>query len=144
MINQDSLWDDVIYDPGVEVGPALSEAAIAAWQEQRGVALPSILKRAYQQQDGGYLRGVRAICLLPLREIEPVEPGYLDNLRYGNEDGHIDPNTLFYFGGDDDQGATLLLHYGEPDGTGPAVYAHCDGDSIELLAATVDTLFNNP
>lgn len=142
MVDHNSPWDTSVYDPNVKAGPGVDPQQIADWEEQRGVALPPALRRAYLQQDGGYIRGGRALWLLPLAEIEPVEDGYLDGLCFGNEDGRLDAGVMLYLGGDDDQGATLLLHYDEARTVGPAVYMHwSDGDAMERLVDTVEMLF---
>jgi hypothetical protein len=143
MADPDWLWAEPLGIPEAEdVGPALGDPQFAAWEARHGLALPAILKRAYRQQDGGYLRGSdRGIFLNRLHRVEPVEAEYMDDMYWRDERGRFDPARLFYLGGDD-TGANILLHYGEPGGAGPAVYAHyTDGASIEQLAPTADGLF---
>ena len=146
MAESDRLWADPLGIPEAEdIGPSLSDGDLAAWEQRYGVPLPPVLRRAYRQQDGGYVRGSdRGICLNRLHRVEPVEDGYMgyvDDPDWSAGGGRFDPARLFYLGGDD-TGANVLLHYGEPGGAGPAVYAHyTDGGSVERLADTADGLF---
>jgi hypothetical protein len=79
------------------------------------------------------------VCLNRLRLVEPVDAEYLAYL--GDDRSRFDPARLFHLGGDD-TGANILLHYGEPGGAGPAVYAnYTDGEAVERLADTADGLF---
>jgi hypothetical protein len=140
------LWDDPIGIPEAEdIGPAVGAEEIARWETQYGVPFPPILKRAYGQQDGGYIRGSdRGVILLRLRDIEPVETDLLSELSSGSGE-QIDSVRVFYLGGDD-TGATLLLGYSDADtgGADPSVFAfYSDGGEIEPLTDTVDALFGD-
>jgi hypothetical protein len=77
------------------------------------VSLPPVLKRAYRQQDGGYVRGNdRGVRLNRLHMVEPVEDGYMDYVDdpgWSAEGERFDAARLFYQGWDD-TGANVLLH----------------------------------
>lgn len=147
MAEADWLWNDPTGIPEAEdIGPALGNGEIVQWEGQYGVTLPPILKRAYGQQDGGYIRGSnRDVLLLRLRDIEPIEADFLDELSWGNEEGQIDSAQFFHLGADG-SGAALLIDFRETEtgGSDPAVYAYySDGGAIEQLTDTVDALFGD-
>jgi hypothetical protein len=137
----DWLWDPPLGDPEAEdIGRALGDAAIDAWEHRHGVRLPPVLRRAYRQQDGGRVKGSqRGAALLRLNDVTPVDVSDLDTTWC---EGRLDAGRLFDLGYDD-TGANLLLHYAAgSDGTGPAVHAHYnDGGSLESMGETVDALW---
>jgi hypothetical protein len=139
--DKDWLWNEPLGIPEAEdIGPPVGDRDLALWEARHGVALPAVLRRAYRQQDGGYVRGSeRGVCLNRLHLIEPVDAEYLVYL--GDARPRFDLARLFLLGGDD-TGANILLHFGEPGGADPAVYAHyTDGEAVERLADTADGLF---
>jgi hypothetical protein len=140
--DSDWLWDPPLGIPEAEdIGPALGDAEIAAWEAQHGVRLPPILIRAFQQQDGGRVRdSERGAALVRLRDVRQVNVADLD-MSWANEDGRFDSGFLFDIGYDD-TGANLLLHYPSAGGAGPALYFHYnDGGTIEEVGRTVDDLW---
>ena len=125
------------------VGPAASEEQIATWERQQGLRLPALLRQAFTQQDGGYVRG-RPIFLERLEAMTPVEDGLLDYAELAESDlvdaeTGLDYGRMVYLGGDDDRGCMLLLYYGDngPQGE-PSVYGFwSEADKIDRLAETV-------
>ena len=107
--------------------------------------LPSVLRRAYRQQDGGRVRGSeRGAALVRLRDAQPVDVADLD-MSWANQDGRFNAGRLVDIGYDD-TGANLLLHYARPDaaepgGAEPALYFHYnDGGTVEGAGGPVDVL----
>jgi hypothetical protein len=144
MADQDWLWNKPLGIPEAEdIGPPLGDREIGEWEARHGVPLPAILRRAYRQLDGGYIRGSsdRGVAFLRLHQVEPVQPEYMDDSYWSGQGAQFDAARLFDLGWDD-TGAHILLYYAEPGIAEPVVYAHyTDGGSIERLAETADGLF---
>ena len=142
MNETDWLWDEPFGNPEAEdIGPPLSEADVAAWEQRHAVRLPPVMRRAYLQQNGGRVRGSdRGAALVQLANVEPVPPDDLDMLYPSDALDRVRRGRLFD-AGYDDTSANLLLH--DPDGDGPpALYAcYYDGGSVEPLADPADGLF---
>ncbi len=126
----DWMWGQPNEDPGTKnFGPALTEAQIAEWESRHGVALPGIVRQAYQQQNGGMIRSQR-LFLFRLEEVEPLGEAYVEEFGAGLPQPY-DPALTFDFGYDDEQGGEVLLAYRSPDDTEPAFYAYwSDGESV--------------
>jgi hypothetical protein len=140
--DRDELWDPPLGIPEAEdIGPALDEAEITAWEVQHGVRLPAILHRAYRQQDGGRVRdSERGAALVRLQDFHPWDVRELD-MTYANADGRFSTGRLFDIGYDD-TGANILLHYPDKDGAEPAAYFHYnDGGTVEEAGTTVNDLW---
>ena len=137
----DWLWEPPMGIPEAEdIGPALSEEEIRAWEQQHGIELPEILHRAYKQQDGGMIRHCSiGAALLRLKDICIRDVSELDTTWC---EGKLDTGRLIDIGYDD-TGSTLLLHYAE-DGSPPAVYAYYfDGGTMHVWGETVEALWTN-
>ena len=142
--DRDRLWAPPLGNLDAEdIGPALDDAEITAWEARHGIRLPAILRRAYRQQDGGRVRdSERGAALVRLRDFEPKDVQELD-VTFANEDGRFNTGRLFDVGYDD-TGANILLHYPDGDGAEPSAYFHYnDGGTVEEAGSTVADLWES-
>lgn len=103
IINNESwLWDIPFGNPEAEdIGETLTEEQINEWEEEYGVRLPEILKKAYLQLNVGAVRGSkRGVFLVQLANIAEVDTDEVD-MADVVEDDRFNTGKLFDIGGDD-------------------------------------------
>jgi len=135
-----SLFDSSL-DPMFTPGPGVTEEQIAAWEAERGVRLPDVLRQALALQDGGYVRET-ALRVLALAEIRPPDEEFW--LWTDCEEAAVpDRQLIFEFACQEEFDARLFLNYnmqgteGEP---GVLEY-HSDPGELRPIAKSVTKFF---
>jgi hypothetical protein len=127
--------------PGMNPGPGVKDAQLADWERGRGVCFPQVLRQAFAQQDGGFVRETQ-FRILPLDEIENPEAEFW---QWASFEGVDVPDRRFVFQfAEDDVGGNYLLIYeaGRPE-QDPAVFVyHSDPGEVSRCAKSVATFFD--
>ena len=119
--------------------PGVTADQIAAWEQERGVRLPDVLRQALARQDGGYLRDVDFL-ILPLAEIACPDDYFWDAVSF-EEDEEPDRNLILQFG-ENEFGGTCYLNYSDGSQQEPSVYLYySDGGDFEQCADSVTKFF---
>jgi hypothetical protein len=131
---------DLSQVPGLEPGPGITPEQFAAWEAQRGVRFPEILRPAFSRQDGGYLRHVQ-FRLLPLAEIALAEDEFWEYASYDEE--QVPSRALVLrFAWDEEYSACYFLNYarGPHEEPGVLVHHHDPGD-LEQRSGSITKFF---
>jgi hypothetical protein len=149
MIDFDRFWTDPGTLPGMteeQTQPGVSDEQIAAWERDRGVRLPDVLREALRRQNGGFVGDEETGCrILPLDRIVPMEDdawewAFCDE----DEDDAPDRRLILEFGyGCDGTGGTLYLNYADcgPQGEPSVVLYYSDGGEFDPCAESLAEFF---
>ncbi|HLW67131.1 MAG TPA: SMI1/KNR4 family protein [Gemmataceae bacterium] len=96
-------------DPMLNPRPGLSPEEIAAWESERGVQLPAVLREVYARQNGGFVYDTH-LRLLPLEEIASPGPEFWDWASY-EEDEIPDRGLIFFFAEDQQVDGEIFLNF---------------------------------
>jgi hypothetical protein len=123
-------------------GPGVTPAQIKAWESQRRVRLPEVLRQALARQDGGHVRGT-FFRILPLAEIGPVEDGEFWEFACYEEEEISDRRLVFQFAEDEDLSGSFYLHFARGPQQEPGVYEyHSDPGDLSKCSGSVSKFFD--
>src|SRR5262249_54375199 len=110
-------------------GPGVSVEQIDAWEHNRGVRLPDVLRQAFAKQNGGFVYDSH-LRILPLEEIDRPSDEFWEYACCEEEDVP-DRNLIFRFAEEQEFSGELFLNYnvqGPQQEPGVMVYHSDPGD----------------
>jgi hypothetical protein len=123
-------------------GPAVTAAQIEAWEADRGVRLPEVLRHAFSRQDGGYVRGSQ-FRILPLAEIGPLEDDAFWDFASYEEEQVPDRALVFRFAAEEETSGSFYLVFARGPREEPGVFEHHDdGGNFDRCSASVTKFFD--
>jgi len=123
-------------------GPAVTAAQIEAWEGQRGVRLPEVLRQALGQHNGGYVRGTQ-FRILQLAEIGPIEDDAFWEFACYEEERVPDRRLVFRFAEEEETSGSFYLVFARGPQEEPGVFEyHDDGGDFDRCSASVSTFFD--
>jgi len=122
--------------------PAATGDQIKAWESQRGVRLPEVLRHAFSRQDGGYVRGGQ-FRILPLAEIGPIEDDEFWEFASYEEEQVPDRRLVFQFAEEENTSGSFYLVFAHGPEEEPGVFEyHDDGGDLARCSASITKFFD--
>ncbi len=126
---------------GLRPGPGVTDEQVAAWEGERGVRLPEVLREALRRQDGGYVRNCH-VRVLPLDQIGPRGEDFWEWVGSSEEDV-TNRQLVLHFADEEEFSGPFLLNYNAcgPQGE-PSVLLHfSDPGDMHTRAPSVTKFF---
>jgi hypothetical protein len=132
---------DLVPPGALDPGPGVTADQVAAWEHERGVRLPDLLRQALGRQDGGYVRGTR-FRILALAEIACPDQEFWHYACYQEEEVP-DQRLVLRFAWDDESGGSLYLNYNAqgPEAEPGVLVHHNDPGDLRRCAKSVSKFF---
>jgi len=111
----------LVPEGALDPGPGVTAEEIAAWEQERGVRLPDVLRQALARQNGGYVRDSQ-FRVWPLEAMIPPDDEFWEYASYEEEE--VPDRELVFQFGEDEFGGTCLLNYMRGPQQEPSVYVH--------------------
>lgn len=130
MTDVSRFWDSKQW-----AAPGLSLEQIQKWESDHGLQLPELLRNAYQEHDGGVVRGT-TIRLCSLRFISVPDDDIWESMNEWEEEGFDDQSQVLIIGDDLHVGGNYLLNYNMcHDDEDPSIWNYFfDGCGASLLS----------
>ena len=124
-----------------EPGPGVTAEEIAAWEQERGVRLPDVLRQALARQNGGYVRD-NQFRVFPLEEMIPPDDEFWEYATY--EEKEVPDRELVIQFGEDEFGGICHLNYAQGPQQEPSVYVyHSDPGDLDKCSDSVERFLGN-
>jgi hypothetical protein len=105
---------EALYSKSLYPGEGVTDEQVAAWEAERGVRLPEVLREALRRQNGGYVRNCH-VRVLPLDQMCPGDDNFWEWVGSAEEDV-ANRQLVLRFAEEEEFGGTFLLNY---NGCGP-------------------------
>ncbi|MCG6154727.1 SMI1/KNR4 family protein [Rubinisphaera margarita] len=140
MTGASEFWLDCFKDAGV------TEEELADWENAHGVTIPSLLRRALLEQNGGLVMRGKDLRINRLDEILPPDAEFWEFADHELEEGCDDYNRslVFWFGCDEHLGGRFLIDFNESGPRSEPVVLEYTSDPGEacVIADTFEDFIN--